>query len=175
MSGYWPSSNARPNPCDTWSLTPSTTDSPDKGFRLPQEISTHAVWLSYHFSLSYRDVEDLLAERGILVTYETVRQWCLKLGQSYANQLRRRRAHRGDTWHLDVRRFTQCLIPVAAGQGSKGRLWVKQLTCIVYLSAAAQQYIARSDSLIFPTCEIYGDRYTRNQQIGYSRLRHQPY
>ena len=61
-------------------MTPSTTDSPYKGFRFLQEIITHAVWLSYRFSLRYRDVEDLLAERGILVTYETVRQWCLKLG-----------------------------------------------------------------------------------------------
>ncbi len=78
-----------------------TTASPYRGFRFPQEIISHTVWLYHRFSLSYRDVEDLLAERGIIVTYETVRQWCLKFGQTYANRLRRRRARPGDTWHLD--------------------------------------------------------------------------
>jgi len=52
--------------------------SPYKGFQFPQEIVGHAVWLYYRFSLSYRDVEELLGERGVIVTYETVRQWCLK-------------------------------------------------------------------------------------------------
>ncbi len=74
---------------------------PYKGHRFPQEIISHAVWLYFRFSLSYRDVEELLAERGIIVTYETVRQWCLKFGQTYANQLRRRRAKPGDKWYLD--------------------------------------------------------------------------
>ncbi len=99
-----------------------------KGFRFPQEIIAHAVWLYFRFSLSFRDVEELLAERGIIVTYETIRQWVRKFGQTYANHLRRRRAQPGDTWHLDVRRFTQCLIPVADGKGYKGRLWVNQFT-----------------------------------------------
>ncbi len=72
-----------------------------KGFRFPQEIIAHAVWLYYRFPLSFREVEELLYERGIVVTYETVRQWCQKFGQTYANQLRRRRARAGDKWHLD--------------------------------------------------------------------------
>ncbi len=72
-----------------------------KGFRFPQEIIAHAVWLYHRFSLSFRDVEELLYERGVLVTYETVRQWCQKFGQTYANQLRRRRPRPGDKWHLD--------------------------------------------------------------------------
>jgi transposase-like protein len=59
--------------------------------RFPPEMISHAVWLSFRFSLSFRDVEELLAQRGIVVTYETVRQWCLKFGQTYANELRRRR------------------------------------------------------------------------------------
>ncbi len=58
-----------------------------KGFRFPQEIISHAVWLYFRFSLSFRDVEELLAQRGVVVTYETVRQWCLKFGQTYASQL----------------------------------------------------------------------------------------
>ena len=72
-----------------------------KGFRFPQEIISHAVWLYFRFSLSYRDVEELLAERGIVVTYETIRQSTRKFGQTYANQLRQRRAQPGDKWHLD--------------------------------------------------------------------------
>jgi putative transposase len=72
-----------------------------KGFRFPPEIISHAVWLSFRFSLSFRDVEELLAQRGIIVTYETVRQWCFKFGQTSANELRRRRHGTGDKWHLD--------------------------------------------------------------------------
>lgn len=72
-----------------------------KGHRFPAEIIGHCVWLSFRFSLSYRDVEELLAARGMVLTYETVRQWCLKFGQTYANELRRRRSRPGDKWHLD--------------------------------------------------------------------------
>ncbi len=72
-----------------------------RGFRFPAEIIGHAVWLYFRFSLSYRDVEELLAARGVVVSYETVRQWCLKFGQQYANDLRRRRPKTGDKWHLD--------------------------------------------------------------------------
>jgi len=72
-----------------------------KGFRFPPEIISHAVWLYFRFSLSFRDVEELLAQRGTVVTYETVRQWCLTFGQTYANELRRCRPRCGDKWHLD--------------------------------------------------------------------------
>src|SRR5438309_8988330 len=61
----------------------NTTAPNYKGFRFPPEIISHAVWLYFRFSLSFRDIEELLAQRGIVVTYETVRQWCLKFGQSY--------------------------------------------------------------------------------------------
>jgi putative transposase len=80
----------------------TTSSSPSEGgYRFPAEIISHAVWLYYRFSLSYRDLEELIAERGIGVTYETIRQWCRTFGQHYANQLRRRRARTGDKWHLD--------------------------------------------------------------------------
>ena len=69
--------------------------------RFPAEIISHAVWLYYVFSLSLRDVEFLLAERGIVVSYETVRRWCRKFGQSFAKAMRRRRPQPGDKWHLD--------------------------------------------------------------------------
>jgi len=71
------------------------------GYRFPAEIIAHAVWLYFRFALSYRDVEELLAERGVIVTDETIRRWCRRFGQRYANALRRRRARPGDKWHLD--------------------------------------------------------------------------
>ena len=72
-----------------------------RGYRFPSEIIAHAVWVYHRFGLSFRDVEDLLAERGITVTYETIRQWCLTFGLDYARRLRRSRGRMGDTWYLD--------------------------------------------------------------------------
>jgi putative transposase len=72
-----------------------------RGDRFPPEIISHAVWLYHRFGLSFRDVEDLLAERGVTVTYESIRQWCQTFGPDYARRLRRRRGRLGDTWHLD--------------------------------------------------------------------------
>jgi putative transposase len=74
---------------------------PYKNHRFPAEIISHAVWLYFRFCLSYRDVEELLLARGVIVTYEAIRKWCRKFGQAYANQLRRRRPQPGDKWHLD--------------------------------------------------------------------------
>ena len=71
------------------------------GYRFPPEIIGHAVWLYHRFGLSFRDVEDLLAERGITVTYEAIRHWCRTFGLDYARRLRHRRGRQGDTWHLD--------------------------------------------------------------------------
>jgi putative transposase len=71
------------------------------GYRFPPEIISHAVWLYHRFCLSFRDVEELLAERGIVVSYETIRQGCQKFGPHFARQLRRRQGWLGDIWHLD--------------------------------------------------------------------------
>ncbi len=72
-----------------------------KRHRFPSEIISHCVWLYFRFALSYRDVEEMMTARGIAVTYETIRQWCQKFGQVYANELRRCRSQPGDKWHLD--------------------------------------------------------------------------
>jgi putative transposase len=69
--------------------------------RFPAEIISHAVWLYHVFSLSLRDVELILAERGVMVTHESIRNWCRKFGVEFAKRLRRRRPRPGDTWHLD--------------------------------------------------------------------------
>ena len=72
-----------------------------RGYRFPPEIISHAVWLYLRFSLSLRDVEDLLAERGVAVTYETIGQWVRKFGPVFAQELRRRGRRPGDKLHLD--------------------------------------------------------------------------
>ena len=75
--------------------------SPYSGYRFPPEIISYCVWLYFRFSVSYRDVEDLMAERGVTVTYESIRAWCCKFGRDYAKRIRARRGQLGDTWHLD--------------------------------------------------------------------------
>ena len=86
-----------------------------RGYRFPSEIISHAVWLYHRYCMSFRDVEDLLAERGITVTYETIRQWCLTFGPTYARTLRRHRGRLGDTWYLDE--------VFATIQGQRRYLW----------------------------------------------------
>ena len=79
----------------------STATASYKGHRYPMEIINHSVWLYFRFPLSFREVEELMLARGAVLSYETIRRWCDKFGQAYANQLRRRRPRPGDKWHLD--------------------------------------------------------------------------
>jgi putative transposase len=72
-----------------------------RGYRFPAEIISHAVWLYDRFHLSHRDIEDLLAEGGVQVSYEAIRLWCRRFGPAFAVGRRRRRARAGNTWHLD--------------------------------------------------------------------------
>ncbi len=72
-----------------------------KGYRFPPEIISHSVWLYHRFTLSLRDVEELLAERGITVYYESIRHWCLNFGPTYARSLRWKQGRLGDIWHVD--------------------------------------------------------------------------
>src|SRR5438046_9683751 len=85
------------------------------GYRFPAEIIGHAVWLYFRFPLGLRMVEELLAARGIIVSHETIRQWALKFGQAFANQIRRRLPRPGDKWHLD-----EVVLKIA---GKKHWLW----------------------------------------------------
>jgi putative transposase len=82
-------------------MTPPATSERYKNHRFPGEIISHGLWRYYRFTLSYRDVEELLFEHGITVSHEAIRQWCRKFGQDYANRLRRRRPQPGNKWHLD--------------------------------------------------------------------------
>ena len=72
-----------------------------KRYRFPSEIIQYAVWLYYRFNLSHRDIEDLLAERGVNVTYEAIRLWCIKFGPKYASRLKRKHRGYGDTFFID--------------------------------------------------------------------------
>src|SRR6202167_3319312 len=83
--------------------------------RFPPEVISYAVWLYFRFPLSLRMVEEMLAARGISVTYETIRQWGLKFGREFANRIRRRAPRRGDKWHLD-----EVVVTIA---GKKHWLW----------------------------------------------------
>jgi len=86
-----------------------------KRHRYPSEIIQYAVWLYYRFNLSYRDVEDLLAERGIVVSYEAIRLWCNKFGLQYAQKLKKKNRGFGDTFFID-----EVLVKI---QGKQKYLW----------------------------------------------------
>jgi transposase-like protein len=83
--------------------------------QFPPEVIRHAIWLYLRFTLSYRDVEELLAERGLEISYETVRRWVLKFGPAFARNLRRLRPRPTGTWHLDEM--------VVSIQGRRMYLW----------------------------------------------------
>ena len=72
-----------------------------KRHRFPPDIISYGVWLYYRFNLSHRDIEDLLAERGIIVTRESIRLWCIKFGALYARRLKRKHRGYGDTFYID--------------------------------------------------------------------------
>ena len=85
-----------------WQTAVMKTKTPSyQRHRFPSEIISHALWLYHRFCLSFREVEELLAERGITVTYETIRQWCQKFRPDYARQLKKRQGRFGDMWHID--------------------------------------------------------------------------
>jgi putative transposase len=92
--------------------------------RFPAEVISHAVWLYFRVSLSLRMVEEMPAAQGILVSHETVRQWALKFGQGFANQIRRRLPSPGDKLHLD-----EVVISMPARSIGCGELWTSMGSC----------------------------------------------
>jgi putative transposase len=69
--------------------------------RFPAEIISHCVWLYYRFALSYRDINEMMAKRGVIVSHESIREWALKFGAEFAKRIRHQSARPGDQWHLD--------------------------------------------------------------------------
>ncbi len=100
--------------------------------RFPAEVISHAIWLYFRFPLSLRMVEEMLAARGIQVSHETVRQWALKFGQSFANQIRRRLPAAGDKWHLD-----EVVITIAGRSTGSGAPWTSTGSCSTSWSKGA--------------------------------------
>lgn len=86
-----------------------------KGFRFPGEITAYAVWAWHRFALSKADVEDLLAERGVFVSRDSIRLWVNRFGAHFSNCIRRERPRSADKWHLD-----EVVIPI---RGKKRWLW----------------------------------------------------
>jgi putative transposase len=86
------------------------------GYRFPSEIISHAAWLYHRFCLSFRDVEDLLAERGIVVSYDTIRNWCNNFSPAYARTIKKRRGSLGDTWYMDE-------VNIVMVRGERRYLW----------------------------------------------------
>ena len=95
-----------------------------KRHRFPPEIIAHAVWLYFRFPLSLQLVEEMLLERGIVVSYETVRRWALKFGPAYARRLRRKTPSRRDIWHLD-----EVVVTSPARRTGSGGLSIKTAMC----------------------------------------------
>ena len=94
-----------------------------RGYRFLPEIIAHTVWLYHRFGLSFRNVEDLLAERGIIVTYETIRQWRLTFGLEYARRLRTQRGRQGGIWYLD-----EVFVRIRGRHITCGGPWTKTVT-----------------------------------------------
>ena len=93
------------------------------GYRFPSQIISYAVWAYHRFCLSFRDVEDLLAERGIIVSYETIRQWCEKFGLDYARKLKRRE----DGW-VTIGTWMRSSFELTANCGICGAPWIRTAT-----------------------------------------------
>jgi putative transposase len=108
----------------------TNTTAPDyKGYRSHlKSLAMRSGSLSVFRSVS-APVEELLAQRGIIVTYETVRQWCLKFGQTYANEVRRRRPRCGDIWHMD-----EVILTIRGKNRFFGEPWIKMAMCLTYAS-----------------------------------------
>ncbi len=94
------------------------------GYRFPAEVISQAVWLYFRFPLSLRNVDEILAARGIVVSHETVRQWGLKFGRGIANRIRRRLPRAGDKWHLD-----EVAVKIAGQKHWLWRGWTKTASC----------------------------------------------
>ena len=106
--------------------------------RFPAEIISHCVWLYFRFAVSFRDVEEMMASRGVSLSYETVREWCLKFGQTYANDLRRRSPRPGDRWHLDE------VFPWSTAAIASGAQWIRWRSVDIPVQSRRDKKAARS-------------------------------
>jgi putative transposase len=106
--------------------------------RFPAEIIQHAIWLYLRFTLSYRDVEELLAERGLDVSYETVRRWVLKFGPLIARKLRQGRPRPSARWHLDE--ISSALPGSGCVYGAPSTTKARSSTCLFSVGAIRRRH-----------------------------------
>jgi len=150
-------------------MSSPATKSPYAGYRFPPEVISHAVWLYFRFPLSLRMVEEMLAARGIIVSHESVRQWALKFGQDFANQIRRRLPAAGDKWHLD-----EVVLKIA---GKKHWVWraVDQdgivLDVLLILLCHKLSFCALGGTALACTCWQHGQRGRRRAKATVRRRR----
>ncbi|SCC64295.1 DDE domain-containing protein [Rhodococcus qingshengii] len=142
--------------------------SPYKRHRYPAEIIAHCVWLYYRFTLSFRDVEELMLARGI-VAHETIRTWCAKFGPEYARGLRRRAPEPGDTWFLD-----EVFVKIGGIRHYSWRAVDQDGNVLDVLvqsrrnAKAAKRFFVRADAQAGPGAEGAGDRQARQLRCGAS-------
>ncbi|VVE85418.1 transposase [Pandoraea sputorum] len=123
-----------------------------KGYRFPPDIISYAVWLYYRFSLSLPMVEEMLAARGIELTYETVRCWATKFGLAIARRIRSTCPGRGEKWHLDE--------VVVTIHGKKHWLWraIDQLGAVLEVLVQSRRDTAAAKRLMRKLLKRYGAR-----------------
>ena len=119
-----------------------------KRHRFPPDIISYAVWLYYRFNLSHRDIEDLLAERGITVSYESIRLWCNKFGTKFARRLKRKHHGYGDTLFID-----EVFVKI---NGKQRYLWREMAKLWAFICSPSEMVLQRSDSLndYYETMEV---------------------
>jgi hypothetical protein len=116
-----------------------------KGHRFSPEINSYAVWAYFRFLMRFRDVEDILYKRGVIVSYETIRLWVGKFGHQYAKVIRRDRPAPSDKWHLD-----EVVITIRGKSIGFGALLIARVTCWVFLYSYAA--IQRQQTVFFANC-----------------------
>jgi hypothetical protein len=103
-----------------------------RGHRFPPEIIGYAVWVEHRFCLSFRDVEDLLVERGITVSHEAIRRWCWKFGPDYSRRLKKKQGRLGDTWYLD-----ELFVRINASSSIFGVPWIRMVMSSIFCCSLA--------------------------------------
>jgi transposase-like protein len=109
--------------------------------RFPPGIISYVVWLYYRFNLSHRDIGDLLAERGINVSYESIRLWCIKFGAKYARRLKRKHRGYGDTFFID-----EVFVKINGKQQYLCGLWIRTAKSLMFFCRPSEMGLLRSAS-----------------------------
>jgi DDE domain len=147
------------------------SDNPYRGHRFPRGIISESVWHYFRFGVSFRDVEEMMAARGVVVSYETIRRWCDKFGKQYADDLRRRRARPGDKWHLDevflkINGVTHYLWRAVDQNGVCSIFWCNPSGIVLPPFASfvgcCGQLGANHASLLLTSCAVMGAKTDRN-------------